>query len=145
MKSTKILTIVFGIAIALVMISCKQVRYTYYLENATSYHIDSAKLNREQNFSLASGERIGPFYKVQKDNLASMFSQPLYSLHVFRVTQANSTYDIRSGTLHEIDALSDRGVYIFRIRQVEEDTTKLRFAFGIEAMPTGSARISKLP
>jgi hypothetical protein len=146
MKSTHVSIITFALIIAFTMFSCKEVRYTYYLENATLYDLDSASLDfYHRDFALARGERIGPFHHYHKENPAYFFGQSLLVLNVSQITDGDSTYAVQSSTVRDTNPIKDGGVYIFRIRQLTEDTTTVRFGFGIETVPQGSALISKLP
>ncbi len=115
----------------LVVWSCSgEERFTYYLENASRYTIDSGRLD-EHHFELEPNEVAGPFELVTVNGPASFFSEPMLLLEVVVYSDADSTYKRRDGVTHGRETMRENATYLIRIVE-RRDSVHMYFGLEIE-------------
>jgi hypothetical protein len=112
--------------------SCINTTYTYYLDNKTPYALDSAILNGDHRFSLEPGEIKGPFQGIRSSGFGLICSEPMLTLFVTQFSSADSSYHSRYGIAHHMRVIEDDGTYIFRICEPDGDSDISAFSVVID-------------
>jgi hypothetical protein len=127
------LIIVTGVVLMSVFViySCtSEERFTYYLENASHYTIDSGKLDKH-HFELKPNEVAGPFELVSSTGPTSFFSEPMLSLNVNVYSDRDSTYTSTDAIAYGRGMMRKNGTYLIRI-VAHRDSSLMHFSLEIE-------------
>jgi hypothetical protein len=132
MKTRTVINAVILMITSVTLLSCVDRRYTYYIQNDTPYCLDSATINGMNNFSLAPGERRGPFKREYEEPFFLM-SEPLLSLYVSHFSDSDSSYYNQYGTVAGMREIENEGSYIFAIsHETQEAYPPLRFHLNVK-------------
>jgi hypothetical protein len=125
--------------------SCLDTTYTYYLGNETSYALDSAILNGDHRFTLRRGEIKGPFQGIRSSGFGLICSEPMLTLFVTRFSSADSSYHSRHGIARHMRIIEDEGTYIFRICEPAGDNDISAFSVVIDPVTVSTPLASNHP
>jgi hypothetical protein len=122
------------IPVLLLLWSCDAGDYTFYVENKSRFHLDSAKIGGypEQSYNLAPGAITGPF----RGKCAPVFTlvEPGIGLFVTAYSDGVRQYQNHYGTFHSMSQIKNNGTYIFSIHESHRDS--LGRSFYLEITPT---------